>query len=104
MSNRSNPLSKIKLVYRPGKTITKVALLGVIVLSTVALITIHSAISSNEKRLESNRSQAIGLEQENSDLERKKNELGSKDSVIEIAEEELGLVDKDTVILDINNQ
>lgn len=98
MKKRVNPLSKIKLVYRPGKTLTKVALLGVIVLSTAALITIHTAIERSEAREEAMRSEAAALEQQNRELEQKIDALGSKDSILDIAEEELGLVDPDTVV------
>ena len=98
MKKRANPLSKIKLVYRPGKTPIKLALLGVIVLSTVALVTLHAAIENGRDRLESSTAQAAKLEQENSDLEQKQNNLGSMGSILDIAEEELGLVDPDTVV------
>ena len=98
MKKRANPLSKIKLVYRPGKTLIKVALLGVIVLSTAALVTIHTAIARSEAKEEAMRTQAAALEQQNEELEQDINALGSKDSILDIAEEELGLVDPDTVV------
>lgn len=98
MKKQANPLSKIKLVYRPGKTLIKVALLGVIVLSTAALVTIHSAIKQSESKEEAMRAQAAALEQQNQELEQDINALGSKDSILDIAEEELGLVDPDTVV------
>ena len=98
MKKQANPLSKIKLVYRPGKTLIKVALLGVIVLSTAALVTIHTAIARSEAKEEAMRTQAAALEQQNEELEQDINALGSKDSILDIAEEELGLVDPDTVV------
>ena len=98
MKKQANPLSKIKLVYRPGKTLIKVALLGVIVLSTAALVTIHTSIARSESKEEAMRTQAAALEQQNEELEQDINALGSKDSILDIAEEELGLVDPDTVV------
>lgn len=98
MKKQANPLSKIKLVYRPGKALIKVALLGVIVLSTAALVTIHTAIERSEAKEEAMRAQAAALEQQNQELEQDINALGSKDSILDIAEEELGLVDPDTVV------
>ena len=98
MKKRANPLSKIKLVYRPGKTLIKVALLGVIVLSTAALVTIHAAIENGKDKLEADTAEAAVLEQQNQELEQDINALGSKDSILDIAEEELGLVDPDTVV------
>lgn len=98
MKKRTNPLSKIKLVYRPGKRATKLALLGVIVLSTAALISIHTAIHQSEAKLDAESAQAAAQEQENRELEQNIMALGSKDSVHDIAEEELGLVDPNTVV------
>lgn len=98
MKKQANPLSKIKLVYRPGKALIKVALLGVIVLSTAALVTIHTAIERSEAKEEAMRAQAAALEQQNQELEQDISALGSKDSILDIAEEELGLVDPDTVV------
>ena len=98
MKKRVNPLSKIKLVYRPGKTLTKIALLGVIAASTVALVTIHAAINRGEAKLNAGSAQAAAQEQENRELEQNIDALGSKGSILDIAEEELGLVDPDTVV------
>lgn len=98
MNKRVDPLSKIKLVYRPGSTLLKAALLGVIVLSTAALIAIHGAIARAEAQEDALRAQAAALEQSNDDLQHSIDELGSQQSVIDIAEKELGLVDPDTVV------
>lgn len=92
MNKRKNPLSNVRLVYRPGKALIKIALLAVIVLSTAALITIHTAIDRSEKRREALRNEAISLEQENQALQEDIDALGSKDSIIEIAGKQLGLV------------
>ena len=92
MNKRVNPFSKIKLVYRPGSNLTKIALLAVIVLSTVALITIHTAIDRSEARQEALRNEAIELEQENQELKQDIGALGSRDSIIKIAGKQLGLV------------
>jgi cell division protein FtsL len=98
MEKQANVLSKIKLVYRPGNTLIKVALLGVIVLSTVALVTIHTAIDRGEAKLEIRRAQAAVQEQENRELEQNIDTLGSKESILDIAKDELGLVDPDTIV------
>lgn len=92
MKKRKNPLSNVRLVYRPGKALIKIALLAVIVLSTAALITIHTAIRRSEQRLEALRNEAISLEQENDALQEDIDALGSRDSIIEIAGKQLGLV------------
>ena len=92
MKKRKNPLSNVRLVYRPGKALIKIALLAVIMLSTAALITIHTAIDRSEKRLEALRNEAISLEQENDALQEDIDALGSRESIIEIAGKQLGLV------------
>ncbi len=89
---------KYKIVFRPGSPLTKLALLGVIVLSTVALIAIHCAIGRSREQAEDLRAQAAAAEREQNQLNNKIDALGSTDSVIDIAGEELGLVDPDTVI------
>ena len=92
MKKRKTFLSNVRLVYRPGKALIKIALLAVIVLSTAALITIHTAIRRSEKALEALRYEAISLEQENQALQEDIDALGSRDSIIEIAGKQLGLV------------
>lgn len=92
MKKRKKPLANVRLVYRPGKALIKIALLAVIVLSTAALITIHTAIDRSEKRLEALRNEAISLEQENDALQEDIDALGSRESIIEIAGKQLGLV------------
>ena len=106
MKKRVNPLSKIKLVYRPGKALIKVALLGVIVLSTAALVTIHTAIERSEAKEEAMRAQAAALEQQNQELEQENRDLQEKidnvdtvQGVEDIAREELGPGDPNTIVI-----
>lgn len=99
MSKLRKFLSNIKLVYRPGKRQTKLALLGVIALSTVALVGLFLAVRQGEAKNDALSSQAAALNQQNSQLEQNIDRLGSEDSIIDIAESELGLVDPDSVVL-----
>ena len=99
MKERTKTRPKYKIVFRPGKTLTKVMLLVVIVLSTVTLIAIHGAIQHAEEKAQALRSQAFAEEQEQQELRQDIDALGSSDSVEKIAEEELGLVDPDTVVI-----
>ena len=99
MSKRVNPLSKFKLVYKPGKSMTKIALLAVIILSTVTLIALHAAIDRSKAREDAMRAEAAALEAQNSELE---DRLESGVDVEQVAGEELGLVDPDKIIFDIN--
>lgn len=84
--------SKYKIVFRPGSPLTKLALVGVIVLSTVALIAIHCAIDRSQAKADALRQQAAAEERERNELKDKIDNLGSTDSVIDIAGDKLGLV------------
>ena len=92
-------LKRVRLIYRRSSTLTKAALMAAIVLSTAALLTLHLSIRAAQAQTESNRQQAAQLEQENDRLEENIDNLGSADSIDQIAGDELGLVDKDTVII-----
>lgn len=95
---------KYKILFRPGKPLTKVALLAVIILSTVALIAVYGAIRNMEQRMEALRSQAFVEEQEREELRQDIDALGTPDSVVDIAGEELDLVDRDTVIIETTKE
>lgn len=104
MKERTNIFSNIKLVYRPGKTLTKVALLGVIVSSTVSLVMIHGAIQRAEARWAIGCNQAFALEQKIEDREHDIDILGSKESIEDIAREEAGMGYPGQIIYRSNNQ
>lgn len=97
-----NPFSRIRLVFKRGSTATKIAVLAAAILSALALVALHGLIGQTLERAEALRQQAAQLEQENSALEDKIDDLGSVDSIVDIAGGELGLVDPDTVIMDPN--
>ncbi len=88
---------KIRLVFCKSSPALKVILLALIVLSTAALLSLRSAITDARAQGDAVRAQADALEQENTGLEQAIAELGSAQSIVRIATEELGLVDPDTV-------
>lgn len=99
MAENRNPFTAVKLVYRRSRTLTKIVVLVAVVLSMAALLTLHSAIRTTEHSAEDLRFQAAQLEQENSRLEQYINELGTVQGIIRIAQEKLGLIDPDSVII-----
>lgn len=103
MTKRVNPFSKYKLVYRPAKPALKIALLGVLVLSTAALVTMSIAIGNHRAKIAAAEERQQALIAEKQDNQDKIDKLGSKDGVKEYAEEELGMVDQDTVIFESGN-
>ena len=98
MANRFNPFSRIRLVYRRSSLLLKCVVLVAILLSTAALLTIRYSIRSSQQELEQLRNQAARLEQENQQLDQQTGELGTVDSIKQIAQEELDLVDPDAII------
>lgn len=100
MAAGRNPLSRIRLVYRRSSTLVKCVVLAALLLSTLALMVLRHAILQAEQQTEDLRQQAAILEQENRDLSRSIAQLGTVQSVTELAGKLLGLVDPDTVIFE----
>ncbi|MBP3674093.1 MAG: septum formation initiator family protein [Oscillospiraceae bacterium] len=90
--------ARFKLVRQRSSNLSKIVVIVTIVLCMGALGTLRLAMNKIENQTEDLRAQAAALEQENSDLEEKIQNLGSVQSVLEIAQEELGLVSSDTVV------
>ena len=91
--------SRIRLVYKRSSTLTKVLVLSAVVLSTVTLLGLRSLILEAEAQNAAVLSQAAQMEEENAKLEQNMDSLGTLDGVIQIAKDELGLEEPDTVIL-----
>ena len=98
-----NLTSRIRLVYKRSNTLTKVAVCAASVLSTAALLTLRSAALDAQADREALQQEAQRLEQEQNQLNDKLDSLGSADSVEQIAKDELGLVDPDTIIITPGN-
>ena len=100
MANKNSPPKQVKVEVRPASNILKILLIVLISFSIVALAAlrwVHSGILSEIDEL---KQEASGLEHANSELERKTEELGSVQSIQDIAKEELGLVDPDTILIE----
>ncbi|MBQ3215141.1 MAG: hypothetical protein IJB11_03385 [Oscillospiraceae bacterium] len=91
---------KCKVVFRKGKPLTKIVLMITIILCTVALIVIYNSITTQQNRLAASRQQAISEEREKQEIQEDIDQLGSHESVIDIAGEHLGLYDPDTIIVE----
>lgn len=93
-----NPLRRIRLVYRRSSNTLKIVVIAALVLGTLSLLMLRGAILRMEQKTEELRQQAAVLEQENEKLEKSISQLGTVQSVTELAEQLLGLVDPNTVI------
>ena len=99
MAKIKEKLKLIKLRLRPSPRSTKVMLIIALLFAMIALVTLRMKTIELEDRTEDLRQKAAALEQENTDLQENIDILGSVQSIIQIARDELGLVDPDTVIL-----
>ena len=88
---------KVKLRSAPVKL--KAVLIVLIGLSTAALVAlrwVHNGIQAETQR---KTEQAAAMEGENADLQEKIDSIGSVQSIRQIAQDELGLADPDTVLI-----
>ena len=93
-------LKRIRLVYRRSTPLMKAVVCSAIVLSMATLLTLNLTIGTARDHTAELADQAARLERENKELKENIDNLGSADSVEQIAEDKLGLVDPDTVIID----
>ena len=100
MAEKSTPPKTVKVQIRHASSTLKILLIVLILFSIVALAAlrwVHNGILTEIADL---KQEASGLEYANQELDRKTDELGSVQSIQDIAQEELGLVDPDTIIID----
>ena len=90
---------KLRLVMRSGSTALKIVMVVLIVFSMAALTALAWVRGSIRSQVADLRQEAAALEQENRELQEKIDALGSVQSVQDIAQEELGLVNPDTVLI-----
>ena len=97
MAKRKNPFSRVRLVYRRSKPLTKMVVTVAIVLSMVALISLGMAQRAAKNRAAELQQQVQELSQKNEALREDISQLGTLESVQKIARELLGLVTPGTV-------
>lgn len=100
MAENRNPPIRKKIVVRPAPPMLKIALCLLIVFSMAALLAlrwVHNGIREETQILTD---EAATVQAENQELHEKIGNLGSVQSVKDIAQEELDLVDPDTVVID----
>ena len=100
MAEKKNPLRNAKVVIRQSPAALKIVLIVLILFSMVTLAALRWVHTGILEETENLREEASALEHANDRLEEKTSELGTVKSVEDIAKEELGLVDPDTVIID----
>jgi len=96
------PFANLKVEYSRSHPLTKVVVIAVIVLSMAALITLGVSRAQKLREIENMRQEAAQLESENEDLRDKLGQLDSVEGVEQIAQEELDMVDPDTIVIEVN--
>ena len=88
-----------RLVVRSSSPALKIVMTVLIVFSMAALTALAWVRGSIRSQVEDLRQEAAALEQENRELQEKIDGLGSVQSVQDIAREELGLVNPNTIVI-----
>ena len=97
MAKLKNPFSRVRLVFRRSKPLTKMSVAIAIVLSMVALISLGVATRAAKERAAELQQQVGALEQENEALQQDISQLGTIESLQKLARELLDLVVPGTV-------
>ena len=97
MSKFEKFISKFQLVRIRSRKLTVIVLVVAIVLSMGALTVLHLSRKQLQNRTDELREQAAHLELENAALQEDIDQVGSIQSIVEIAEKELDLVQPDAV-------
>ena len=97
MSKLEKFISKFRLVKVRSRKLTVIVLVVAILFATVALTLLHLSIHHLKNRTQDLQEQAAHLEMENAALQEDIDQAGSIQSIVEIAEKELGLVQPDAV-------
>ena len=100
MAEKNTPPKQVKVEVRPASNILKIILILLILFSIVALIALRWVHNGILTQIDELKDEASGLEYANEVLEQTTEELGSVQSIQDIAKEELGLVDPNTVLID----
>lgn len=93
----------VRLRFVKSSPLVKIAILVAVVLSTITLVALHANINNARSQYEAMRIQAAVLVETNAMLHERIDGMGTVDSVIQIAEEEWGLVLPGTTILKPKN-
>lgn len=93
-------LSRIRLTYRRTSNLTKIVVTVAILLCMATLISLRLSTNALIERTEDLRQKAGVLEEDNRDLEENISDLGTNKSVVEIAEEELGMVQPGAIAIE----
>jgi len=100
MEQNYTPRKKVKVEIRRSSTALKIVLTVLILFSIAALVALRWVHNGIGHEIQKKRDEAGAIEFANEELEEKKKALDSVQSIQDIARDELGLVDPDTILID----
>lgn len=92
-----------KLKVKHSSRSTKIAVCGAIVVSVISLLALQASTLDAQEQVEAWKAKAQQLEQEKNRLEEKIENLGTLEGIKDIAQDELGLTDPDSIIIEPEN-
>ena len=98
MAKKKNPLKHIRVVYQRTSPLVKVSVIATLIVCTITLAALSVSINNTKAALEEDRRRAAILEQENAALSEDIANLGTIESIRNLARRFLGLFDPDTII------
>ena len=104
MGERKNPFRNIRFIRRPSTPKLRLAVILLIVFSMAAVIALGMVCRNIQDGTQTILGEAAALEEENADLQDRIDNIDSAQVIQQIAEEELGLVDPDTVIINPDSE
>lgn len=90
---------KVKVRLRSAPSALKIALIALIIFSIAALVALRWVHNGIQAQTLLKQEQAAAMEGANADLLEKISSIGSVKSIQQIAQDELGLADPDTVLV-----
>ena len=95
---KKNPLKRVRVVFQQSSPLVKTLVIAVLVVCTVTLLALSIGISRARENEEKERQKAIALEQENAGLKEDINNLGTIESIKDLAGRFWQLVDPDSIV------
>lgn len=102
MAKNNLPFRNIQVEYARSHPLTKVVVIVLILVCMATLITLSWTGNQLRREIAQLRQEAAQLVAENAELKKKIESLGSLEGVANIAEDQLEMVDPDTIVIDPN--
>lgn len=99
MKQKNIPPRKPKVALRTSPLVLKVILTLLILFSMAALVALRWVHQDLQNEIGELKAQAAQIEHDNEILEQRSQSVGSVNTIKEIAQDELGLVDPNTVVI-----